>query len=62
MIIKKISIGLTITLRRTHMFKPDMFERPIYVQVSKREFLDIVDRKCVYNTISHEIYIYNIFI
>ena len=39
------------------MFKPDMFEIPIYVKVSKREFQDIVDRNCVYNTISDEIYI-----
>ena len=55
MIINKISIPCTITLRRTHMFKPDMFELPIYVEVSKREFLDIVDRNCAYNIISDEI-------
>ena len=52
---KKISIPCTITLRRTHSFKPDMFEIPTYVKVSKREFLDIVDRKCAYNIISDEI-------
>ena len=57
MIINKISIRRTIMLRRTHMFKPDMFEIPIYVEVSKSEFLDIVDRNCVYNIISDEIYI-----
>ena len=34
MIINKISIPCTITLRRTHMFKPDMFELPVYVEVS----------------------------
>ena len=51
----KISIPCTITMRRTHMFKLDMFEIPIYVQVSKREFLDIVDRNCAYNIISDEI-------
>ena len=55
MIINKISIPRTITLQRTHMFKPDMFEIPIYVKVTEREFLDIVDRNCVYNTISDEI-------
>ena len=55
MIINKISIPRIITLRRTHMFKPDMIEIPIYVEVTEREFLDIVDRNCVYNTISDKI-------
>ena len=55
MIINKISIPRTITLQRTHMFKPVMFEIPLYVRVSERELLDIVDRNCVYNTISDEI-------
>ena len=55
MIINKISIPRTITLQGTHMFKPDMLEIPIYVKVTKREFLDIVDRNCVYNIISDEI-------
>ena len=55
MILNTISIPCTITLRRTHMFKPDMFEIPIYIAVSKREFLDIVGRNCAYNKISDEI-------
>ena len=55
MIINKISIPRTITLQRTHMFKPDMFEIPIYVKVSEREFLDVVDKNCVYNIISDEV-------
>ena len=55
MIINKISIPRTITLRRTHMFKPDVFEIPIYVKVSEREFLDIVDKNCAYKIISVEI-------
>ena len=55
MIKNKISIPRTITLQRTHMFKPDMFEIPIYVKVSEREFLNIVDRNCAYKTISDEI-------
>ena len=55
MIINKISILRTITLQRTHMFKPDMFEIPIYVEVSEREFLDIFDRNCAYNILSDEI-------
>ena len=55
MIINKISIPRTITLRRTHMFKSDVFEVPIYVKVSEREFLDIVDRNCAYNIVSDEI-------
>ena len=38
MIINKISIPRRITLRRTHMFKPAVFEIPIYVKVSEREF------------------------
>ena len=37
------------------MFKPDMFEIPIYVEVSKHDFQDIVDRNCAYNIISDEI-------
>ena len=37
------------------MFKPDMFEIPIYVKVSEREILDIVDRNCAINIISDEI-------
>ena len=37
------------------MFKPDKFELPIYVEVSKREFLGIVDRNCAYNIISDKI-------
>ena len=37
------------------MFKPDVFEIPIYVKVSEREFLVIVDRNCAYNIISDEI-------
>ena len=57
MIINKISIPRTITLQRTHVFKPDMFEIPIYVKVSEREFLDIVDRNCAYNMTSDEIHI-----
>ena len=44
MIMNRISVPHTITLRRTDMFKPVMFEVPIYVEVSKREFQDIVDR------------------
>ena len=32
-----------------------MFKIPIYVKVTEREFLDFVDRNCVYNTISDEI-------
>ena len=32
-----------------------MFKIPIYVKVTEREFLDIVDRNCVYNIISDEI-------
>ena len=55
MIINKTSIPRTITLQRTHMFKPNMFEIPVYVKVTEREFLDIVDRNCVYNTISDEV-------
>ena len=55
MIINKISIPRTITSQRTHMFKPDMFEIPIYVKVSEREFLDFVDRNCAYIIISDEI-------
>ena len=55
MIKNKISILRTITLQRSHMFKPDMFEIPIYVKVSQREFLDFVDRNCAYNLISDEI-------
>ena len=35
-IINKISIPRTITLQRTHMFKPVMFEIPIYVKVTER--------------------------
>ena len=54
-IINKISIPRTITLQRTHVFKPDMFEIPIYVKVSEREFQDIVDRNCAYNITSDEI-------
>ena len=55
MIINEVSIVRTITLQRTHMFKPDMIEIPIYVEVTERDFLQIVDRNCVYNTISDEI-------
>ena len=54
-IINKISIPRTITLQRTHMFTPDMVEIPIYVKLSEREFLDIVDINCAYNIISDEI-------
>ena len=55
MIKNKISIARTITSQGTHMLKPDMFEIPIYVKVSEREFQDIVDRNCVHNIISDEI-------
>ena len=55
MILNNISISRSITLQRTHMFKPDMFEIPIYVKLSEREFLDIVDGNYVYNIISNEI-------
>ena len=48
-------MSCTIMLQRTHMFKPDTFEIPIYVNVSEREFLDVVDRNCPYNIISDEI-------
>ena len=55
MIINKISIPRLITLQRTHILQPDLFEIPIYVKVSEREFPNIVDRNCVYNIISVEI-------
>ena len=55
MILNKISIPCTIRFRKTHMFKPDIFEIPIYVKVSEREFRDIVERNCAYNIISDEI-------
>ena len=32
-----------------------MFEIPIYVKVSERKFVDVVDRNCAYNIISDEI-------
>ena len=32
-----------------------MFEVPIYLGVTEKEFLNIVDRNCVYNIISDEI-------
>ena len=51
-IINKISIQQIITV---HMFRTDMCEIPIYVEVSKREFQDFVDRNCVYNITSDEI-------
>ena len=54
MIIYKISIPCTITSRRTHIFKPDLFEISVYVEVSKREFLDVVEN-CAYNIITDEI-------
>ena len=57
MIINKISIPRTITLRRTHMFEPVMIEIPKYVENSMREFQDIVDRNCAYNVLSDEIVI-----
>ena len=44
--INKISIPCTITFRKTHIFKPDTFGISIYVEVSKREFKNIVDRNC----------------
>ena len=40
---------------KKNMFKPDMFEIPIYVKVSVREFVDIVDKNCAYNIISDEV-------
>ena len=55
LIINKTSVPRTITLQKTDMFKPDMLEIPIYVEVSKSEFQDIVDRNCAYNIISDEI-------
>ena len=55
MIINKISVPQTNTLQRTDMFKPIMFEIPIYVRLSECKFLDIIDRNCVYNIISDEI-------
>ena len=54
-IINKISVPCTITFQKTHMFKPDIFELPIYVEVSEREFLEIVDRNCANNIISDKI-------
>ena len=55
MIIYKISVPHTITLRRTDMFKPVMFDIPIYVEVSKREFQYIVDENCACNILPDEI-------
>ena len=55
MIINKISIPRRTTLRRTNIITPDLFEIPKNVKVSEREFLDIVDRNCAYNTISDKI-------
>ena len=55
MIISKISVLQTNTIQRTDMFKPIMFEIPIYVRLSECKFLDIIDRNCVYNIISDEI-------
>ena len=37
-----------------------MEEIPIYVEVSSHEFLDIVDRNCIYNIITDEINIIDI--
>ena len=53
--INKISVPQTNTLQRTDMFKPIMFEIPIYVRLSERKILDIIDKNCVYNIISDEI-------
>ena len=49
-------------LRRAYMIKTDLLEIPIYVEVSKREFPDIVDRNCAYDIISDEIDIIYIYI
>ena len=54
-IINKISVPRKIIFQKTHLFKPIMEEIPIYVEVSSHEFLDIVDRNCVYNIITDEI-------
>ena len=54
MIINKISVLCTITFLQTHMFKPLMEESPFSVKVSLNEFQDLIDRACVYNTISDE--------
>ena len=43
-LINKISVPVTITLRETQMFRPMWRDIPVYVRVSSREFLDILDR------------------
>ena len=55
MVENRTSVPCTITLQKTHMFKPDMFEIPMYVEVSEHEFLDIVNKNCVYIIITDEI-------
>ena len=55
MIINKISVPCMITLQQTNMFKPNMYEIPIYVEVSEPKVLDIVDRNCTYKKLSDEI-------
>ena len=55
MIINNITVPCTNTYQKTHPFKPFMFEIPIYIKVSPHEFIDIINRNCVYNTITDEI-------
>ena len=46
-LINKMSIPVTVTLRQTHLFKPSMVELPIYVRrPSLDDFLDTFDTNC----------------
>ena len=43
-LLNKISIPITITLGKPHLFQPSLIELPIVIRVSTLDFLDTFDR------------------
>ena len=46
-LINKISVPSTITLKKQHLFKPSMAEMPIVGRVQSLDYQDTFDTKCI---------------
>ena len=47
MVVNRISVPRTITVQKSLLFEPSMFELPAVVRVSQIDFLYIFDRSCI---------------
>ena len=54
-VINRISVPSTTTLRKPHLFQPSMIELPIMLKVPAYDFLDQFDKKYMFDKVDEKI-------